>query len=339
MIASRRLGRTNLRLSEFGLGTAAFGNLYQPVTDVAAAAALGAALDAGVQFFDTAPYYGFGLAERRVGDALRAASAGAAVLSTKVGRLLDPAPDADVTAERHGFRSTMPFEPRFDYSYDGVLRSHEASLQRLGLARVSILLVHDIGALTHGDEAPRRLGELTEGGGFRALARLREEGSIDAIGVGVNEVAICLDLLGRVPLDVILLAGRYTLLEQGALDSFFPACAAAGVSVVVGGPFNSGILASAATEQGCYDYDQAPAPIVERVGALRSLCTRHDVPLPAAALQFVLAHPQVASVIPGARSAAEVTQNLAHYRAAVPPVLWRDLIDAGLIARNAPVPA
>jgi len=336
VIAKRTMGATGLAVSELGLGAAALGNLYAPISDVAAADTVAAALAGGIGLVDTAPLYGFGLSERRVGDAVRGSRA---IVSTKVGRLLCPAPDADPGAERHGFRSPMRFAPRFDYSYDGVLRSHDDSLQRLGLPRVDLLLVHDIGRLTHGAEADRRLGELIDGGGLRALARLRDEGAVRAIGLGVNEVEVCLDLLPHVGLDVILLAGRYTLLEHEALDRFFPAAAAAGVSVLIGGPYNSGVLAAPPGADGRYDYGPTPAAIVARVEALRGVCQRHNVPLAAAALHFVLAHPRVASVIPGARSANEMRANLAHHARIVPAALWRDLRDAGLVRADAPLPA
>lgn len=336
MIATRPLGRTGLQVTELGLGSAALGNLYAAVDGVAATDTIGAALSGGVRLVDTAPFYGFGLSERRVGDAVRGREG--VVVSTKVGRLLDPAPYADTDALRHGFRSPLLFEPRFDYTHDGILRSHDASLQRLGLPRVDLLLVHDIGPLTHGDDASRRLSELTDGGGLRALARLRDEGAIAGIGLGVNEVAVCLDLLPRAALDVVLLAGRYTLLEQDAIDAFFPAARAAGVSVVIGGPYNSGALAAGPCEAGHYDYGPVPTAVGARVDALRAVCGGHGVPLAAAALQFVLAHPQVASVVPGARSPAEVRRNVAYHGHAIPQALWRDLVDAGLIRRDAPIP-
>ena len=234
----------------------------------------------------------------------------------------------------------MPFEPEYDYSHDGILRSHEHSLQRLGLARIDILLVHDIGPLTHGDRHDERLAQLLDGGGLEALRRLREEGSVSAIGVGVNEVQICLDLMDRGELDVLLLAGRYTLLEQGAIDELLPRCVAAGVSVVIGGPFNSGILATGASAKasGRYNYAPAPETIHERVRRLDAVCTSHGVPLVAAALQFPLAHPAVSAVIPGFASAAEVRAGVAHFQTPIPDALWSDLRSEGLIDARAPVP-
>ena len=334
----RGLGRSGLSLTVLGLGTAPLGNLYRPVSDSAARETLDAAIELGIRYFDTAPYYGFGLSERRLGDALRGRAG--AVLSTKVGRLLRAAPDVDTAGERHGFVSPMPFEPMFDYSLDGILRSHEQSLQRLGLARIDLLLIHDIGRFTHGEKHAATMAQLTQGGGFDALRRLRDEKLVSAIGIGVNEIDICLEVMDRVELDALLLAGRYTLLEQGAIDRLLPRCVAEGVSLVIGGPFNSGILAtgSSAAATPRYNYDAAPAAVRERVVRLESVCARHGVPLAAAALQFPLAHPAVASVIPGFASAAEVRAGVAHFRTPVPSEFWADLQSERLIDERAPVP-
>ena len=335
----RRIGRTELAVTELGFGAASMGNLYAPVSDEDACATIAAALDAGVGYFDTAPYYGFGLSERRIGDALRTASR--AALSTKVGRLLVRDPGVTDSRERHGFCSPMPFKPVFDYRHDAILRSFEDSLQRLGLARVDIVYVHDIGRLTHGDMADHYMEQLTAGGGLRALERLREQKLIGGFGIGVNEVEVCLDILGRAHLDVILLAGRYTLLEQGALAELFPLCEARGVSVVIGGAYNSGILATGASGPGPLYYNYAPAPpeIAERVRRIEAICARHDVPIAAAALQFPLAHPVIASVIPGLGSVRHVGETLELYRSKIPPQLWADLRTEGLIAESAPIPA
>ncbi|MBC9032181.1 aldo/keto reductase [Sphingomonas sp. JC676] len=334
----RPIGRIGLSVPCLGFGAAPLGNLYRAVSDQAARDALDTALDAGLTYVDTAPYYGFGLSERRVGDAVR--SRPDTVISTKVGRLLEPvAGGMPLAEERYGYRSPMPFEPVFDYSYDGVLRSHEDSLQRLGLARIDILYVHDIDSATHGASHPARLDQLVAGGGIRALRRLREEGSIGAIGVGVNEIDICLDLMDRIELDVILLAGRYTLLEQGALDLLFPRCLANNISVVIGGPYNSGILATGTLPPTPhYNYAPAPAVIVERVRKLQQICAAHDVLLGAAALQFVLAHPVVASVIPGLSNVDEVRETVARAQAPIPQALWAELKAEGLLHPQAPVP-
>ena len=337
-IPRRRIGRTGVHVSEIGLGAAPLGNLYQSISDVDAQETLAAALSADVTYVDCAPYYGFGLCERRVGDGVR--GQGDVVISSKVGRVLVPAPDVVDDSERYGFRSSMPFTPTFDYSYDGVMRSWEASLQRLGLARIDILYIHDIGAATHGEAHQQRIMQLTKQGGLRALDALRSEGQIDAFGLGVNEIEVCLTLLRESDLDVILLAGRYTLLEQGALDELMPECARRDVSLVIGGPYNSGILATGTrgAQTPRFNYEGAPDNVIQKVRQLEDVCERHEVRLPAAALQFALAHPQVASVIPGLCGRAQVEKTLELYRARIPEAFWNELKSQRLIRDDAPVP-
>ncbi|MDP5279675.1 aldo/keto reductase [Sphingomonas sp. DG1-23] len=321
-----------LALPELGFGTAPLGNLYRTVSDADAAATVAAALAAGMGYADTAPYYGFGLAEKRLGAGLVGEQA---IVSTKVGRLLEPA-DGPFADERHGFRSAEPFEPVYDYSYDGVLRSHETSLVRLGVERVDILLVHDIGRTTHGVRHAERMAELA--GGLRALERLKDEGAITAFGIGVNECDVALELLDRGPLDLILLAGRYTLLEQDALDTLLPRCAASGTGIVIGGPYNSGILASALRTDARYNYEAVPTPVLEKARRIDAVCARHQVNLGAAALQFVLGHPGVVSVVPGLASAKEVAETVDRYIAPIPAQLWAELKHEGLLRADAPVP-
>src|SRR5450432_121565 len=291
MIALRDLGATGLKITELGFGAAPLGNLFRPLPDDTARETLAAAEKAGFGYYDTAPFYGFGLSERRLGDALR--SRKDIVLSTKVGRLLTPVPGpVDETVPRHGYATPMPFEPAFDYSYDAVMRSFEASLQRLGLSRIDILYIHDIGRLTHGEANDARMAELTRGGGLKALDELRSAKAISGFGIGVNEIPACLEVMDHARLDVILLAGRYTLLEQTSLDELFPRCQAVGTAIVVGGPYNSGILA-VGTRTGAtlyYNYEPAPADVIEKVRKIESVCERHGTPLAAAALQFPLAH-------------------------------------------------
>jgi D-threo-aldose 1-dehydrogenase len=308
-------------LPPLGMGTAAIGNLYRAIPDAEGEAAVTAALDAGIRFFDTAPHYGFGLAEERLGRAIAGRSN--VIVSTKVGRLLEP---TAATGERHGFVDARPYEPVFDYSHDAILRSHEESLGRLRRDRVDILLAHDIGPLTHGDAHEERLHQFLEGG-YPAMRRLRDEGAIGAIGIGVNEVAICLDLLERVELDVILLAGRYTLLDRAAADTLLPLCAARGVRVIVGGPYNSGILARPLAEQTDlrFDYAAPPAAMLDRARALEATCTRFGVPLPVVALHYPLRHPAVASVIPGMANPSEVADSVARMATPVPDALWEAL--------------
>ncbi len=323
------------RLPRLGFGGGGIGNLYAAVSDAKAHETVQAALDAGVRYFDTAPHYGFGLSETRLGQAL--AGRTDVVISSKVGRLLvptDPGP-----GERHGFVDAAPFEPVFDYSYDGVMRSWEASRARLGRDRIDILLAHDLGRRTHGEDHPARLREFFEGG-YRAMRRLRDSGAVGAIGLGVNEQAICEEALAHGDFDVFLLAGRYTLLEQTALDGFLPLCARRGVKIIVGGPFNSGVLVEGVGSGRPlhYNYQPAPVAIVERVRRLEAVCAAHSTHLAAAALQFPLAHPQVASVIPGMANPTQVTQIAGWMKAVIPSVLWDDLRAEGLLHPDAPTP-
>lgn len=325
--------------SGLGFGCAALGNLYAPIGDDEARAAIVTARGAGITFFDTAPFYGFGLSERRLGDALR--GDGDAIVSSKVGRVLVPDTAQATGTLRDGFCSPMPFRVAYDYSYDGVLRSHAASLQRLGLARIDVLLVHDIGRANHGDENDRYWRQLVQGGGFRALEELREGKTIDGFGLGVNETAICLEAMRETQLDMVLLAGRYTLLEQDALDAFLPACVAQGVSVIIGGPYNSGILATGTRSGGplYYDYAAAPPAIVERVRRIEQIADAHAIPIAAAALRFPLAHPAVTRVLPGLASAAQVERTIELHRTVIPDGFWQDLRAAELIRADAPVPS
>lgn len=329
-VARRKMGRTGLDVTELGFGGAALGNLYTPVSDADARETLSAALNSGINLFDTAPHYGFGLSERRIGDALRTRHD--CIISSKVGRLLHPVAPVSANEIRFGFRSPMPFEPVFDYTHDGILRSYEDSLHRLGRDRFDIALVHDIGRMTHGDAHRHHFDALTSGGGFRALEELKAAGAISAIGLGVNEWDICLEAMEHAALDVVLLAGRYTLLEQTALDRFLPAASKAGIGVILGGVYNSGILAGART----YNYETADARMIARVERLAEICARHDTPLPAAALQFALAHPSVSSVIPGVGSAEMVTRTIALYATKIPPDLWAELKHEGLLRADAP---
>jgi D-threo-aldose 1-dehydrogenase len=336
---SRRLGRTELRLTELGFGAAALGSLYEPMSECTARALIEAAWVAGVRYFDTAPFYGFGQSERRLGDALRASPRDSFVLSTKAGRLLKPLTTHSGCGRRHGFASEMPFEPVYDYSYDGIMRSFEDSLQRLGLACVEVLLVHDIGRATHGEDNDVQL-RLLEMSGYRALDELRRAQVVQAIGLGVNEWQVCESVMAWGDFDCFLLAGRYTLLEQGALETFLPKCVARNTGLILGGIYNSGILAAGTRGHGPVNYNYEPAP-AERLATVRRLervCDSHNVLLAAAALQFPLAHPQVTSVIPGADSPQQLQATLQHYRVAIPDSLWTDLKAERLIAPDAPVP-
>jgi D-threo-aldose 1-dehydrogenase len=328
----RRIGRTSLEVTALGLGTATLGGSRIEVSRAEAEAIVRAAWASGVRYVDTAPYYGFGQAERAVGDALRDEFRDDWVLSTKVGRLLRPHAGPRGGG---GPQHVMPFDPIYDYSHDGIMRSFEDSLQRLGLARIDILYVHDIGTYQHGKEAhPARMRTLRQSG-YRALEELRRSGVVRAIGIGVNEREVLLEALEWGAWDAFLLAGRYTLLEQAPLDDLLPKCLKAGTSIVIGGPLNSGILAGRDT----WNYRAAPPEVVARVDAIRAVCERHGVPLAAAALQFPLAHPAIAAIIPGPRTAAEFRANLALLQQPIPAALWQDLRDAGLLHPDAPTPA
>jgi D-threo-aldose 1-dehydrogenase len=329
---SRRLPRVDLSVPVFGLGCAQLGGLFQPSTAAQAVELVQAAWDAGVRFFDTAPYYGYTLSERRLGAELAQHPRGDFILSTKAGRLMQP--DDSVRPGDDGFANPLPFRPHFDYSFDGVMRSFDDSLQRLGLARIDILFIHDIGRVTHGERHAHHWQQLTRGGGFRALEALRRDGCVRAVGLGVNEWQAVHEALQEFDLDLSMLAGRYTLLEQESLSPLLDESLKRGHAIVVAGPFNSGVLAGANT----FNYAQAPAEVMQRVQALQSICREFDVPLPAAALQFPLAHPAVVSCMAGAHDAAQLRQNVAWLEQPLPDALWLALRERGLIDERAPLP-
>jgi D-threo-aldose 1-dehydrogenase len=325
-------------MTVLGFGAAAIGNLYRALPDALARETVLAALDSGIRFLDTAPHYGFGLSEMRLVVGLAEGDTEQkVVLSTKVGRLLVPAPQADLRALRQGFVSPRPFEPIFDYSYDAVMRSYEESLKRLRRSRIDILLAHDLGRLTHGADHARHWRIFLKGG-YRAMRELRESGAVEAIGLGVNEWEICEEALDAGAFDCFLLAGRYSLLEQGALDRFLPLCAARGVSLIMGGPFNSGILASGVKGKGpfYYNYEAAPAAIVARVARIEAICDDFGIALAAAALQFPLAHPQICAVIPGMAGPGQVRDARQLLGTPIPPAFWDTLRSQDLLHPAAP---
>ncbi len=336
MWEKRQIGRTGPNVSVLGLGTATMGGTRVKVTQAEGEAMVRAAWDAGVRYVDTAPFYGVGAAERRVGDALRDQPRDDWVLSTKVGRLLRPCRQMERQSDggADGRMAPLPFDVVYDYSYDGIMRSVEDSYQRLGLAKLDILFVHDIGAYQHGAELHTAHMKTLKDSGYRALQELKRSGVASAIGIGVNEREVLIEALGFADWDVFLLAGRYTLLEQAPLDDLLPLCAARGTSIVVGGPLNSGILAGRDT----WNYATAPPEVVSRVAKIRAICEAYAVPLAAAALQFPLAHPQVAAIIPGPRSAAEFVANLELMNWTIPGALWADLRASGLLHPAAPTP-
>lgn len=331
-----RLGNGGLDFTELGVGTAPLGNLYRAISDNAAHAVLERAWSGGARYFDTAPLYGFGLSETRVNRFLRGKPRDSYVLSTKVGRLLRAVPEAlrDGIGKWHEVPSRKEI---YDYSHDGVLRSVEASLERLGVDRIDILFAHDIDVPNQGSRmnVNAKVDQLMAGG-YHAMERLRNEGVIRAFGAGVNEWEVCQHLAERGDFDLFLLAGRYTLLEQEALDSFLPLCVQRGIGIVIGGPYNSGILATGPKPGAYYNYNPAPEPILKRVAAIEAICTRHGVRMLDAAFHFPLAHPAVVSVIPGGQGLDEMDSNLAAAAARMPPALWADLKAAGLMRADAP---
>jgi D-threo-aldose 1-dehydrogenase len=318
-----RLGTLNL--TSIGLGSAPLGGLFSPVSDADAYATLERGWSAGIRFYDTAPLYGFGLAERRVGAFLRQQKRDSYVISTKVGRLLR-APDGAAAEDDH-YKGTQRERPVFDFSHDGVMRSVEESLARLGLDRVDVLLVHDPD--NHYDEAVA--------GAFRALQRLRSEGTVKAIGAGMNQSEMPVRFAEAVPVDCFLLAGRYTLLDQGALDALFPVCQAKNIGILLGGIYNSGILANPGAGAK-FNYEDADAALVARALALDELCRKHGTELKAAALQFCMAHPAVTVAVMGARNAAEVADNIAMSEQTVPQAFWQELRAQNLVDARSPLP-
>jgi len=326
-----------VNLSQLGLGGAPLGNLYRKIEDDDAQATLDAAWDAGIRYFDTAPQYGLGRSEMRVAEALKRFARETLTLSTKVGRVLEDCAPEDVTPE--AFVDVPQKRIVFNYTYDGIMRSYTDSIARLGTDQIDMLFLHDIDAGTHGQAGEdENLRQLFSQGGYRALTELRDAGKIAAIGAGVNTWQICERLLGEADFDGFLLAGRYTLLEQDPLDTFLPLCIERDVGIILGGPYNSGILATGAVEGARYDYAPASEHVLQRVRNLSEVCKAHDTPLIAAALQFPLGHAAVKSVIPGASSADEVRQNVEIFQTPIPSALWSDLKAQGLIRQDAPTP-
>lgn len=328
---TRRVGRTALEVTELGLGSATLASIFNAVPDDQARATVVAALDAGISYFDTAPQYGFGRAEHLMGDGLRDRRKGT-VLSSKVGRLL--APYTGTETFRGNWVNPFPFDQVYDYSYDGIMRSVEDSRNRLGLAEIEILFVHDIGVMTHGKEQNAVYWKQLADGGYRALTELKASSLVKAIGLGVNEWEVCMDALALGDWDVFLLAGRYTLLEQTSLDPFLSTCLERGASVVCGGPFNGGALMGT----GKWNYGNAPAEIIQRVADLEAFCTGFGVPIGAAALQFPLAHKAICNVLPGPKSPTELDGILKWWNTPIPSEFWAALADRKLVAPGTPLP-
>ena len=333
-----RLGKGALQFTELGFGTAPVGGLYRPVSGDEAHATMTRAWDAGVRYFDTAPLYGLGQSETRLNRALAGRSG--FIVSSKVGRLLRPTRAGEV---RDGIGKWFDVPNRkeiFDYSYDGVMRSVEFSLERTGLDRIDLIYAHDLDIFTHGsaEAMQARLDEFMASG-YKALVALRDQGVIRGFGAGVNEWQPAQWLVERGDFDIFLLAGRYTLLEQEALDSFLPLCLARGVGIVIGGPYNSGVLATGARPGAFYNYNPAPDWVLAKVAKIEAVCAAHKVRLVDAAFQFPLLHPAVVSIIPGGQGVAEVDANVRAASAVIPAALWADLKAQGLMRQDAPTGA
>lgn len=334
-LPQRRLGRTGLNVSVLGFGGAPLGDLYQQLDESQAIATVLAALDGGETLIDTSPLYGHGLSEHRIGAALRQRPDAQIVISTKVGRVADPFRSA---GDYSGYSGGLPHAMRFDYSYDGTLRAIEQSLLRLGRERIDIALIHDVDFWTHGDAVSLRIREALEGAA-KALHRLRSEGVISAYGIGVNEADKAALFARETDMDCVMLAGRYSLLEQPALETFLPLALEKNIGVMLGGVFNSGILATGAVEGARYNYKPAPDSVLARVRAMEAICTAHGVALRQVALHFALGHPAVASLVLGAVHPSEIAAQMNDFAARPAAALWRDLKAAGLLADGVPVPA
>lgn len=336
-LPTRPLGRSGLTVSILGFGGAPLGDLYDLLDDEIAMRAVATAADLGVTLFDVAPLYGRGLAEHRFGTVLKRLPRASFVLSTKVGRWLKPAPGGPRSPSR--YRGGLSFDPVIDYSYDGAMRAFEQSLQRLAVPSIDIALIHDVDVWTHGKDAIEARFREAMDGAYRALDELRRAKVVKAIGVGVNESAMCVRFADAGDIDAVLLAGRYSLLEQPALADFLPLAEQKGIGVMLGGVFNSGILASGAVVGAKYNYRPAPDDVLDRVKRIERVCASHGVALPVAAMHFALGHPAVSSLVIGAVTPAEVTRNVAALTARVPASLWSDLKREDLLSTHAPVPA
>lgn len=336
-LGTRKLGSAPLHATQLGFGGAPLGDIYARLDEAEATGAVAAAHHAGVTLFDTSPLYGYGLSEHRIGQVLRQKPRDSYLLSTKVGRWLKPEDPARI--DRGQWQGSLDFQPVYDYSYDGAMKSLDQSMHRLGISKIDIVLIHDVDVWTHGSRAAcdARFKEAMEGA-YRALERLRADGTVKAIGVGVNEADMCARFARAGDFDCMLLAGRYTLLEQGPLDDFLPLAIEKDIGVLLGGAFNSGILATGAKPGAKYNYTDAPPEILEQVRRIEAVTAAHGVPLAAAALQFPLGHEKIASIVVGAVKATEVTRNLETTALEIPAALWRDLKSEGLLRADAPVP-
>jgi D-threo-aldose 1-dehydrogenase len=338
-LPKRRVGKTKLEVTTLGLGGAPMGGFRATIPEAEAVALTDAGYEAGIRYFDTSPYYGYGRSELRMGAALRERPRDSFVLSTKIGRILHAMKPGEKKPADFRDNALPGFSPVFDYTYDGVMRSLEHSHLRLGLAKIDIALVHDVDFWTTKDrEVLNQRFKTVMDSGFRALDELRKAGVIGAIGVGINESDTSLRFIQAGDFDCMLLAGRYTLLEQGGLKEFLPECVKRNVSVILGGPYNSGILTGGVKPGATHDYAAAPANLIEKAQKIEAICQRHGVELGAAAMQFPLSHPALCAVIPGALSITEVKQNVERMGVKIPSDLWSELKREKLLDPAAPTP-
>lgn len=335
-IGIRKFGRVGFDITDMGFGAAPIGNFLRPISEAETEAMINRAWDAGMRYYDTAPYYGHGLSELRLGHYLRWKPRQDYVVSSKVGRVLQPGLRKNIDFKP--WVDGAPFKPRFDYSYDGTMRSFEDSLQRLGLEHIDVLFIHDADVFTHGAEMQKVYFKQAMDGCYRALIELREQGLVKAIGVGVNNWEVMLDFMKAGDFDTLLVAGRYTLIEQECLEELLPLCERRGTAIVIGGGFNGGILATGTVPGAKWNYAPAPENIIAKVKKIEAVCARHKVPLAAAALQFLLAHPAVASHIPGTRNVSQMNQNIELVNYSIPAAFWSELKSEKLLRDTAPVP-
>lgn len=339
VLPKRRVGKTKLEVTTLGLGGAPMGGFRANISDAEAVGLTDLAYELGVRYFDTSPFYGYGRSELRMGAGLREKPRDDYVLSTKIGRIMHALKPGEKPPADFRENGLPGFAPVFDYTYDGVMRSLEHSYFRLGISRIDIALVHDVDFWTIKDRTilDQRFKTVMDSG-FKALDELRRAGVIGAIGVGINESDTSLRFIQAGDFDCMLLAGRYTLLEQGGLEAFLPECVKRGVSVILGGPYNSGILTGGVKNDTTHDYVQAPAPLIEKARKIEAVCQRHGVELGAAAMQFPLFHPALCAVIPGALAASEVRQNVERLSVKIPTGLWSELKREKLLDPAAPTP-
>jgi D-threo-aldose 1-dehydrogenase len=329
---------TELSFSTMGLGTVPIGELYEVIDETTAIATVEQAYHSGIRLFDTSPHYGNGIAEARLGAGLRGAPRAGLVVSTKIGRVMDPLgkpPERNKDVISPGFVGGYRHAPHFDYSYDGTMRSVEQSLLRTGLSRLDVVLIHDCDVWTHGQDAGRRFAEAMDGA-YRALDKLRSDKTVAAIGFGINEADTCVKFARAGDFDLAMMAGRYTLLDQSGVGEFMPLAVEKKMGVMLAGVFNSGILATGAVPGAKFEYGAAPPGILERVRRIEEICARRGTSIRRAAMQFPMAHPAVVSIVLGAARPGEVEANVADVEAPIPAALWSDLKAAGLLSEDMP---